>query len=254
MANQELEDIKRKSTGIMQKNVELLKERLDKIQHKIGVYSGKGGVGKTTVAVNLAVALAEQGYSVGFLDADIDCPNAHIIFGINEKTAMSDGMLVPVERYGVKFVSMALLAENDEAIMWRGPMLTKAINDFLSLTDWGELDYLIIDMPPGTSDAPITIMQLLTDLDGFVVVTTPQLLATTDMNRSINMIKNLGKHVLGVVENMCGPVFGCSKNVNYIAHIPMEKEISESSDAGRPIVLQNNDIKNIFERIIEKIE
>jgi len=251
---QQIHEMKRRSMENMQRTSENLHKRLEKISHKIAVYSGKGGVGKTTIAVNLAVALAKQGYKVGFLDADIDCPNAHVLFGIKEKTKMADGLLVPVEKYGVRFISMTLLTEkDDDAIMWRGPMLTKAINDLLFLTDWGELDYLILDLPPGTSDAPMTIMQLLTDLDGFIAVTTPQALAVGDIARSINMITNMGKYVIGVVENMCGDVFGCSKDKKYLAHIPLSKSIAESGDSGEPIVLKDEKIRGIFGEIIEKI-
>ena len=147
-------------------------DRLGRIKVKLGVYSGKGGVGKTTVAVNLAVSLAKQGHAVGLLDADIDCPNAARAIGVTEPPEMEGNQFIPPEVHGVKVMSMGFFQENEEeAIIWRGPMIHNAINQFLQSTDWGDLDYLVIDLPPGTSDAPLTIMQAL-DMDGFVVVTT----------------------------------------------------------------------------------
>jgi ATP-binding protein involved in chromosome partitioning len=183
-------------------------ERLSRIKTKIGVYSAKGGVGKTTVAVNLAAALAQEGFKVGLLDSDIDCPNVTKVLGITEKPELAEGKIQPAEKWGVRVVSMALFQENEEeAIIWRGPMIHNAINQFLQMTDWGELDYLMVDLPPGTSDAPLTIMQTL-PMDGFVVVSTPQLLANVDAKRCINMIRKLNLNVLGVVENYTGEIFG----------------------------------------------
>lgn len=181
---------------------------LGKIKTKIGVYSAKGGVGKTTVAVNLAAHLAREGYAVGLLDADIDTPNAPEVLGAGAPPDSADGRIVPAEAFGVKAVSMSYFQQNpEEAIIWRGPMIHNAINQFLQMTDWGELDFLVVDMPPGTSDAPLTVMQVLA-MDGFVVVTTPQSLAALDAKRSINMIRKLNVEVLGVVENYTGDVFG----------------------------------------------
>jgi len=183
-------------------------DRLGRIKTKIGVYSGKGGVGKTTVAVNLAVTLASQGRSVGLLDVDIDCPNVAKVMGITDKPDYIDNQIIPAEKWGVKVVSMAFFQENqDEAIIWRGPMIHNAINQFLQATDWEDLDYLIVDLPPGTSDSPLTVMQSL-PMDGFVVVSTPQELANLDAKRCINMIRKLNLNVLGVVENYTGEVFG----------------------------------------------
>ena len=186
-----------------------IEESLSGIKNKIGVYSGKGGVGKTTVAVNLAATLANDGATVGILDVDIDCPNVVRAMKISEHpTVGGEQKMVPPERFGVKVMSMSFFQENeDEAIIWRGPMIHNAINQMLQSTEWGELDYLVVDMPPGTSDAPLTVMQVLT-MDGFVVVTTPQELAKIDAKRSINMIRKLQVNVLGVVENFSGGQFG----------------------------------------------
>ena len=183
-------------------------DRLGKIKTKIGVYSGKGGVGKTTVACNLAVTLASQGHSVGLLDVDIDCPNVTKVMGMTDKPEYVDGQIIPAEKWGVKVVSMAFFQENpDEAIIWRGPMIHNAISQFLQQTDWDELDYLVVDLPPGTSDSPLTVMQNL-PMDGFVVVSTPQDLANLDAKRCINMIRKLNLNVLGIVENYTGEIFG----------------------------------------------
>ena len=183
-------------------------DRLAGVQTKIGIYSGKGGVGKTTVSVNLAVTLAKEGNKVGLLDVDIDCPNVTKVLGISDKPDYEDGQIIPAEKWGVKVVSMAFFQEKEEeAIIWRGPMIHNAINQFLQITQWGELDYLLVDLPPGTSDSPLTVMQTL-PMDGFVVVSTPQQLANIDARRCINMIRKLNLNVLGIVENYTGDVFG----------------------------------------------
>ncbi|MBF8266833.1 MAG: Iron-sulfur cluster carrier protein [Dehalococcoidia bacterium] len=183
-------------------------ERLSHIKKKIGVYSGKGGVGKTTVAVNLAVTLARKGYRVGLMDTDVDCPNASNVLGAYDRPEIQDGLIVPPEKHGVRILSMAFFQENqEEAIIWRGPMIHNAINQFLETTAWGDLDCLVVDLPPGTSDAPLTVMQML-NMDGFVVVTTPQALSKLDSKRSINMIRKMNVKVLGVVENFSGEMFG----------------------------------------------
>ncbi|MCH2519379.1 MAG: Mrp/NBP35 family ATP-binding protein [Dehalococcoidia bacterium] len=201
--NARLEQIKRSWEQKRQ-----ITDRLSKIKTKIGVYSGKGGVGKTTVAVNLAVTLAQQGNSVGLLDVDIDCPNVTKVLGIEDKPDYVDGQIHPSEKWGVRVVSMAFFQENEEeAIIWRGPMIHNAISQFLQTTEWGDLDYLVVDLPPGTSDSPLTVMQTL-PMDGFVVVSTPQQLANIDARRCINMIRKLNLNVLGIVENYTGEVFG----------------------------------------------
>ena len=184
-------------------------DSLARIKNKIAVYSGKGGVGKTTVSVNLAVLLAEQGKRVGLLDADIDCPNVLKILKSDELPHMdADKRIHPPVMHGVQVISMASFQEKeDEAVIFRGPMIHNALTQFLELTEWGDLDFLIIDMPPGTSDAALTVMQTL-QMEGFIVVTTPQEMAVLDAKRSINMIRKMNVAVLGVVENMASEFFG----------------------------------------------
>ena len=200
-------------------------DALAQIGHKIGVYSGKGGVGKTTVAVNLATTLAHEGHSVGILDVDIDCPNVVRAMKVAERPQVGEGnKMLPSERFGVKVMSMGFFQQNEEeAIIWRGPMVHNAINQLLQNTDWGTLDYLVVDLPPGTSDAPLTVMQNL-ELDGFIVVTTPQELAKIDAKRSINMIRKLQVKVLGVVENFSGDIFGSGAG----------EELAERTGSGLP--------------------
>ena len=210
---------------------------------QIGVYSGKGGVGKTTVAANLAVTLAQDGASVGILDVDIDCPNVVRAMKVAEVPVVSeDNKLVPPERFGVRVMSMAYFQKNEEeATIWRGPMIHNAINQLLQSTDWGTLDYLLVDLPPGTSDSPLTVMQTLS-LDGFVVVTTPQELAKIDAKRSINMIRTLKVPVLGVVENFAGEVFGSGAGeelanemgLSFLGRLEMRTDYRDTS---RPTVL-----------------
>lgn len=234
-----------------------ISHHLNQIKYRVAVYSGKGGVGKTTVAVNLAVALAQLGHKVGLLDADVDCPNADKLLGITERPTFVDGVLHPPQRAGVKTISMASVQENeDEAIIWRGPMITNALNQFLEMTEWGDLDYLIVDLPPGTSDAPLTIMQTL-QLHGFVVVTTPQDLAIMDAKRSINMIKKMNIDILGIVENMSGDIFGKGGgerlagdlDVPFLGRIELSKEFSDIAD--NLAVLKHKKAQKRYEEIAE---
>ena len=234
-------------------------QRLESIKTKVAVYSGKGGVGKTTIAVNLAAALAKEGKRVGLLDVDIDCPNVTRVMGITDKPVYKDGEISPPERFGVKVVSMAFFQENeDEAIIWRGPMIHNAINQFLQMTAWGDLDYLVVDLPPGTSDAPLTVMQAL-PLDGFVVVTTPQHLANLDAKRCVNMIRKLKVNVLGVVENYSGEMFGQGAGAElardldlpFLGSIALRPDYRDNS---KPTVLASPEVKGEYEGIIEGLK
>lgn len=238
-------------------------QSLSRIKTKIAVYSGKGGVGKTTVAVNLAATLAKQANKVGLLDADIDCPNVTKAIGVTERPDYhkdeSGEVLIPAEAWGVKVVSMGFFQKNEEeAIIWRGPMIHNMINQFLQMTNWGELDYLIVDLPPGTSDAPLTIMQTL-PLDGFVIVATPQELARLDAKRSINMIRKLNLRVLGIVENYSGEVFGSG------AGEALAKELSlpflgsfslrpDYKDMSKPTILTSAVVREEYKKVVENLK
>ena len=235
-----------------------LSERFNKIGNSIGVYSGKGGVGKTTVAVNLAVTLAKEGASTALFDCDIDCPNVTRIIRLTEGPRQEAGVIFPSSRFGVKVMSMAFFHEKEEeATIWRGPMIHNAINRFLSLTEWGDLDYLIVDLPPGTSDAPLTVMQTV-KLDGFVVVTTPQELAVLDAKRSANMIKKMNLPVLGVFENMSGDMFGRGggeeladdMGLPFLGRADMR---SAYSSANGPAALESPEVASEYEHLAQAV-
>ena len=234
-------------------------DRLSHIKAKIGVYSGKGGVGKTTVAVNIAVTLANQGLAVGLLDVDIDCPNAHKVIGAQAPPEYHEGQFTPAQAWGVKVMSTGYLQQSeDEAIIMRGPMIHNTINQFLQSTDWGELDFLIVDLPPGTSDAPLTVMQAL-QMDGFVVVTTPQSLAALDAKRSINMIRKMNVNVLGIVENFSGEVFGrgageeLAKEMElpFLGHLELRSDYRQDD---RPTVLASQEVSDEYASIVAGLQ
>ena len=235
-------------------------DSLAEIEHKIGVYSGKGGVGKTTVAVNLAVTLAQQGAAVGILDVDIDCPNVIRAMRVAEPPSVGEAnRMIPPQQFGVSVMSMGFFQQNEnEATIWRGPMIHNAINQILQTTAWGALDYLIMDLPPGTSDAPLTIMQALT-IDGFVVVTTPQELAKIDAARSINMIRTMRVDVLGVVENFSGDIFGSGAgeelarelDLAFLGRLEMR---SDYRDVSKPAALTSKAVRGEYRHIAAAID
>ena len=235
-------------------------ESLSNIKHKIGVYSGKGGVGKTTVSVNLAVSLASRGYKVAIFDVDIDCPNVANILHLSEGPTQNekDGKFYPSSRFDIKVMTMSFFHENEEeATIWRGPMITNAINQLVLMTEWGDLDYLIVDLPPGTSDGPLTVLQTL-NLDGFVIVTAPQDISKLDAIRSINMIKKLNQKVLGIIENFSGTIFGsgAGREISEKFNIPMIGSLSLNGDYGKgnkPTVLTNTTVKEEYNKIIEEL-
>lgn len=233
-----------------------LESKLCRIQRKIVVLSGKGGVGKSTVAVNLAVALMIEGWSVGLLDADIHGPSVPTMLGLEgRKPVTGDGEILPVELGGLKVMSLGFfLSSHDDAVIWRGPMKMGALKQFLGDTAWGDLDFLIIDAPPGTGDEPLSICQLIGDLDGAVIVTTPQRVAEVDVRKSVSFCRKLDVPVLGIVENMsgfvcprCGEVtqvfrsgagrrIAVDMGVPFLGSIPMNPDVAEASDAGRPYI------------------
>lgn len=239
---------------------ERVREKLRGIRHKIGVYSAKGGVGKTTVAVNLAYSLAGLGKKVGILDADIDCPNITMFLGIKERMDTSSLPLRPVVKDGIKVASTAMLVDDEKKpIIWRGPMIAKMLGDFFENTDWGDLDYLVIDLSPGTSDSPLTIMQLL-ELDGIVIVTTPQRIAGINSIRSGLMAKRMNVAVIGVVENMSAGTVSDSTNevigrldTRLLGTVGMRDSYNTSSDSGIPAVSQDNAAKEEFRTIASGI-
>ncbi len=235
-----------------------IKEKTAGIKHRIGVYSAKGGVGKTTVAVNLAYALSKMNFSVGLLDADIDCPNVTLFTGIND-VIVQDYPLKPMVKDGVKIMSTALFIEDKEKpIIWRGPMKSKMLRDFFENTSWGDLDYLIIDLPPGTSDTPLSIMQLL-ELDGIVLVTTPQTIAAQNTIRSGYMAKRMNIRIIGVIETMSDDNHAGVEKVaktldtKVIGSIKYDESFNKYSDSGKVPVLEDGAMRKNFEGIAKKI-
>jgi ATP-binding protein involved in chromosome partitioning len=254
------------------------RQQVPGIQNIIAVSSGKGGVGKTTVSVNLACALQQMGAKVGILDADIYGPNTALMMGLGGTTLKQqtdDGKLCPPENHGVKVMSMAFLVKDDQPIVWRGPMLDKVIRQFLTDTGWGELDYLIIDLPPGTGDAQLTIVQA-TPVVGAVIVTTPQDVALLDSRKGLAMFSNANIPILGIVENMSYfvgndgeryEIFGHGGgaraaeqlNVPFLGEVPLFTAIRENADQGRPIVVaapegpQAQVFKAIASQVVAKV-
>ncbi len=235
---------------------EAVKENMSKIKNKIGVYSAKGGVGKTTVAINLAYTLKEKGFKVGLLDADIDCPNVPLFLNMN-KIYLEE--IKPIEFNGVYILSTSFFTDDEKRpIIWRGPLIAKMVDEFLEHAQWPELDYLIVDLPPGTSDAPLSLMQLL-DLNGFLLVTTPQRIAAINTIRSGLMAKRLNMHIYGVIENMSSNEpkgaleVAKSLDCKFLGSIRENKKISELEDSGKIPVIEDNEIKKEFENIANKL-
>ena len=226
------------------------------VKNVIAVASGKGGVGKTTVSVNLAVALAMEGASVGLLDADITGPNIPLMLGVEgQPKASPDNKITPLERYGVKVISIQFFVPEGQPVVWRGPLVGGAIQQFLRDVDWGELDYLVIDLPPGTSDAQLTLAQAV-PISGTLLVTTPQDVALLDVQKAMAMFRRMSVPIMGVVENMsafvcahCGEAteifgrgggekFARQHGIEYFGGIPLDIRVRQGSDVGVPAVAQ----------------
>jgi len=226
------------------------------VKNIISVASGKGGVGKSTISVNLAVALAQMGASVGLLDADITGPNIPMMMGVEgQPKASPNNKITPLERYGVKVISIQFFVPEGQPVVWRGPLVGGAIQQFLRDVDWGELDYLIIDQPPGTSDAQLTLAQAI-PISGTVLVTTPQEVALLDVQKALAMLKRMSVPVIGIVENMsaficphCGEAteifgrgggerFAQQHGIEYLGGIPLDVTVRQGGDVGVPAVAQ----------------
>jgi ATP-binding protein involved in chromosome partitioning len=226
------------------------------VKNVIAVASGKGGVGKSTVAVNLAVALARDGAAVGLLDADITGPNVPLMLGLEGQPGKTDdNKISPLSRHGVKAISIQFFVPQGQPIIWRGPLVGGAITQFLRDVDWGELDYLVIDLPPGTSDAQLTLAQAV-PLGGAVLVTTPQEVALSDVTKALAMFKRLSVPILGIVENMtafacphCGELteifgrgggerFAAQHGIDYLGSVPLDITVRQGGDVGVPAVAQ----------------
>jgi len=276
--------MQRESSAVEKKKMKMdtrlknIEKNMEKIKHKIVVISGKGGVGKTTVAVNLAISLASVGLRVGILDVDITGPNVLKMLGVNTeiKPVVNPGseQFYPViGPLNIKAMSMAFLIQNeDQPVIWRGPMKMGAVRQFLGDAIWGELDYLICDLPPGTSDETLDILQLIPD-ENVIIVSTPQEVALMDARKTIKMAQIMERNVLGIIENMSGfkcpycgkhidlyPPGGVLKaaedfNITLLGKIPFEIEVSEQGDHGIPFVIKNPESSSskAFKSIIQKI-
>lgn len=238
-------------------------EILSDVDNVIAVASGKGGVGKSTVAVNLACGLARTGAKVGLLDTDIYGPSIPTMMDVHERPNITTGKkLIPIEKHGIRFLSMGLLVDPDQAMIWRGPMVTSAVKQFMEEVEWGDLDYLVLDLPPGTGDIQLTLVQTV-PLTGSVIVSTPQTVALDDARKGVAMFKKVNVPVLGMVENMAYfipedmpdkkyHIFGKHgardlaerMGTNFLGEIPLEQAVRESGDNGKPIVLDDVETKS----------
>jgi len=251
-------------------------ENMGRIKHKIAIISGKGGVGKSTVTANLGAALAKEGYRVGVLDADIHGPSIPRLYGLEGKQVRSSiAGVFPVEGpLGIKVMSIDFFLPGQTPAIWRGPLKMKAIKQFLSDVLWGELDYLLIDLPPGTGDEPLSVAQLLPEISGVIIVTMPSILSSEIVKKAIIFAENLQMPVLGIVENMNG--FICphcgekteifqsggglkiakDTGVDFLGSIPIDPKISFDADKGSPFILSypESDASKIFNKVVSKVE
>ncbi len=274
--SQNTQEEKKTANPVLNEQDEKIREKLSQIEHKIMVMSGKGGVGKSTVSINLAVGLSLQNFYVGLLDVDIHGPNVPKMLGLErgELQRRPDGTVGPVYYSpNLKFMSVEpLLPEKDSAVMWRGPMKMSAIRQFIYDIEWGKLDYLVIDAPPGTGDEQMTVAQTIPDAYA-VVVTTPQEVALLDVRKSISFCKKVGMPIIGIVENMSGMICPhCGKAIDvfkrgggerlseetgipFLGKVPVDPRIVTTGDAGKPILAMypNSHTAEAFERICQNV-
>ncbi len=261
------------STKVIAHAVQRGLQLMPNVKNIIAVASGKGGVGKSTTAVNLALALAAEGAAVGVLDADIYGPSMPIMLGVSGRPESRDGKsMEPLENHGVQVSSIGFLVNPDEAMIWRGPMATQALDQLLRQTNWRALDYLVVDMPPGTGDIQLTLSQRV-PMTGAVIVTTPQDIALADARKGVTMFEKVGVPILGLVENMamhvcsnCGHVehifgaeggkrYAAEKGIDYLGALPLSLSIREQADAGRPSVVSDPDgeVAAIYKSIARQV-
>jgi len=253
-----------------------LDENISRIKHKVIVLSGKGGVGKSTVATNIAVALSLKGQKIGLMDVDIHGPSIPKMLGL-EGTRLrgtEDGLAPIVYSDNLRVISIGfILRSENDAVIWRAPLKHKLIKDFLTDVKWGELDYLVVDSPPGTGDEPLSVVQLLGDADGAIIVTTPQDIALTDVKKAITFCRQVNLTVIGVVENMSGFICPyCGKNIDifkkgggeemakemgvpFLGRIPLEPKIVETGDSGKPYLqyYRDSETAKVFDMVIEPL-
>src|SRR6476619_4842512 len=233
------------------------KQPIPGIEHLIAIGSGKGGVGKTTISVNLSVAMASLGYRVGLMDADVYGPNVPLMMGLRAAPRSVDDRIQPLEKFGLKMMSMGFLNPGDKPLVWRGPMLHSVIQQFLRGVDWGELDYLIIDLPPGTGDVQLSLIQTA-PITGAIVVTTPSDVSLEDARKAIHMFHQVRVPILGIVENMSflncphcqeridvfshggGRRTASEMQVHFLAELPLDPQVRIGGDSGNPIALRED--------------
>ena len=250
---------------------------IEGVRNLIAIGSGKGGVGKTTVSVNLAIALRSLGYRVGLLDADVYGPNVPLMMGVSETPYSVENRIQPLEKFGVKLMSMGFLNPGDKPLIWRGPMLHSVIQQFLRGVDWGELDYLLIDLPPGTGDVQLTLIQSA-PLTGAVVVTTPSEVSLEDGRKAVNMFKQVRVELIGIVENMSylvcphcsehidvfskggGARTAATMDVSFLGHLPLDPAVRQGGDCGDPVALKDTTdphaagFHELAQRFVERVQ